>query len=141
MRAGERFADQWNFGDMMVAFSAVVAARASRKVVTKRPENRSSHECGPVGAGRWPVACSDGQGRTGVSLQIERPFMEADSLVHRVSAEFNEMPGLRLTLPQATRLLGLEPAECERIIDQLVGNRFLRRTSNGYIMRADQSGQ
>jgi hypothetical protein len=67
--------------------------------------------------------------------------MEADSLVHRVSAEFIEMPGLRLTLPQATRLLGLEPAECERIIDQLVGNRFLRRTSNGYIMRADQAGQ
>jgi hypothetical protein len=67
--------------------------------------------------------------------------MEADTLVTRVSAEFNEMPGLRLTLPQATRLLGLERAECERIIDQLVGRRFLRRTSNGYIMRADQSGQ
>ena len=52
--------------------------------------------------------------------------MEADSLVTRVSAEFNEMPGLRLTLPQATRLLGLEPAECERVINHLVGERFLR---------------
>ena len=51
------------------------------------------------------------------------------------------MPGLRLTLPQATRLLGLERGECERIIDQLVGRQFLRRTSNGYIMRADQAGQ
>lgn len=67
--------------------------------------------------------------------------MEADSLVHRVSAEFNEMPGLRLTLPQATRLLGLQPAEAERIIDQLVGNRFLRITASGHIMRADQAGQ
>jgi hypothetical protein len=67
--------------------------------------------------------------------------MEADSLVVRVSAEFNEMPGLRLTMPQATRLLGLEPAECERVIDQLVGRQFLRRTASGYIMRADQSGQ
>jgi hypothetical protein len=67
--------------------------------------------------------------------------MEADTLVHRVSAEFNEMPGLRLTLPQATRLLGLEPAECERIVDQLVDRRILRRTTSGYIMRADQSGQ
>jgi hypothetical protein len=67
--------------------------------------------------------------------------MEADSLVRRVSAEFNEMPGLRLTVPQATRLLGLQPAECERIIDQLVGCHFLRRTASGYIMRADQAGQ
>jgi hypothetical protein len=67
--------------------------------------------------------------------------MEADSLVTRVSAEFKEMPGLRLTLPQATRLLGLEPAECERIIDQLIGRRFLCRTPSGYIMRADQADQ
>jgi hypothetical protein len=64
--------------------------------------------------------------------------MEPEVLVHRIRAEFNEMPGLRLTPAQATRLWRLEPAVCQEIIDTLVGTRFLRWTSGGMVMRADQ---
>jgi hypothetical protein len=40
----------------------------------------------------------------------------------RIRAEFNEMPGLNLTLQQASRLFGLEPALCEQVLRALVEN-------------------
>ena len=61
--------------------------------------------------------------------------MDFDGVVRRVQAEFNEMPGLRLTLAQATRLWGLEQRTCEAVVDVLIRNAFLRRTSCGSIMR------
>lgn len=45
---------------------------------------------------------------------------EEDALCMRVHAEFREMPGLRLTLPQASRLFSIEPARCERVLGALV---------------------
>jgi hypothetical protein len=41
-------------------------------------------------------------------------------LCTRVRAEFQEMPGLILTLPQASRLFSIEPARCERVLGALV---------------------
>ncbi len=38
------------------------------------------------------------------------------------------MPGLRLTLPQAIRLWGLEERTCEAVIEELVNSKFLQRT-------------
>jgi hypothetical protein len=38
----------------------------------------------------------------------------------RVEAEFREMPGLRLTLPQASRLFSIELAQCEAVLAALV---------------------
>ncbi len=64
--------------------------------------------------------------------------MEPEVLVHRIRAEFMEMPGLRLTPAQATRLWRLEPAVCQEVIDTLVGTRFLRWTAGGMVMRADR---
>lgn len=52
-------------------------------------------------------------------------------LSRRVAAHFEEMPGLRLTLPQAVRLLGLEPGRCERILRRLVGEGVLE--TNGRV--------
>ena len=60
-----------------------------------------------------------------------------ENLIQRVRAEFLEMPGLRLTLAQATRLWGLEPAACGRVIDALIGCEFLRWTSAGTIAQAE----
>jgi hypothetical protein len=60
-----------------------------------------------------------------------------DALVHRVRAEFLEMPGLTLTPAQATRFWGLEPAACGQVIDVLVGSEFLRWTPSGTIARAE----
>ena len=43
-----------------------------------------------------------------------------DDLCTRVQAEFREMPGLKLTLPQASRLFSIEPNRCERVLGALV---------------------
>ena len=60
--------------------------------------------------------------------------MDFHQLVRRVRSEFNEMPGLRLTPAQAARLLGLDQAACQRVIDALVGVEFLRRAPDGSII-------
>lgn len=47
------------------------------------------------------------------------------------------MPGLRLTLAQASRLWGLEAADCDRFIDALIRADFLRWTPEGKLTRVD----
>lgn len=61
---------------------------------------------------------------------------EVHLLAHRVRAEFIEMPGLCLTLSQASRLWGLDPGACRDVIELLVGSAFLRWTPHGTITRA-----
>jgi hypothetical protein len=63
--------------------------------------------------------------------------MDFHQLVQRVRSEFNEMPGLRLTPAQAARLLGLDHAACQRVINALVGAAFLRQAPDGSIVRAE----
>jgi hypothetical protein len=64
--------------------------------------------------------------------------MHAHALVDRVRGEFNEMPGLQLTVPQAARLLGIEQETCKNVIDTLVASSFLRRTPAGTVVRAER---
>jgi hypothetical protein len=59
-----------------------------------------------------------------------------NELVGRIRSEFLEMPGLRLTVLQASRLWGLDEESCRRVIDALVGSSFLRWTAPGMIARA-----
>ena len=47
------------------------------------------------------------------------------------------MPGLRLTPPQAARLLGLDPWSCQRVINALVQSAFLRWTPDGTLVRTE----
>ena len=57
-----------------------------------------------------------------------RPALAGDDdfrLQLRVLAEFREMPGLRLTLTQASRLFDIEPARCTRILRMLVARGCL----------------
>ena len=61
--------------------------------------------------------------------------MERHALINRVRSEFNEMPGLQLTLPQAARLWGMDQFACQGIIDALVEASFLRWTPRGTIVR------
>jgi hypothetical protein len=49
----------------------------------------------------------------------------------RIKSEYREMPGLRLTLPQAQRLFGLDAIACSLALEQLTRDRFLFRTSDG----------
>jgi len=58
-------------------------------------------------------------------------------LVDRVRCEFLEMPGLRLTIPQAARLWGLDLPSCEAVVDVLIRSEFLQRTASGAVARVD----
>ena len=62
---------------------------------------------------------------------------EVHAVVNRVRCEFMEMPGLRLTLPQAARLWGLDAPVCQAVIDVLVGAEFLRWTPSGTVARME----
>ena len=63
--------------------------------------------------------------------------MELEPIVSRIREEFREMPGLRLTPAQATRLWGLEQETCAAVIARLVAAEFLRWTPAGSVTRAD----
>jgi hypothetical protein len=58
------------------------------------------------------------------------------AVVDRVRAEFVEMPGMELTLRQATRLWNLGPDDCRSALDALVDTGFLVWTPQRTVMRA-----
>jgi hypothetical protein len=60
------------------------------------------------------------------------------ALLHRVYAEFSEMPGLCPTLAQAIRLFGLREDICLRVLGTLSADGLLRRTPDGRFVRADE---
>lgn len=60
-----------------------------------------------------------------------------DDVLRRVQGEFLEMPGLRLTEPQARRLWNLDQQSCEVLLGTLVEQKFLFRTRDGAFMRAE----
>ena len=62
--------------------------------------------------------------------------MDRDLVIRRVKREFAEMPGLRLTMPQAMRLWGLDRDECQRVINSLVNTAFLQRNARGEVLKA-----
>jgi hypothetical protein len=55
----------------------------------------------------------------------------------RIHAEYREMPGLCLTVPQAARLFGLDPATLTTALGPLVESRFLARTRDGAYVKAE----
>jgi hypothetical protein len=65
---------------------------------------------------------------------VSKPY----ALVERIRGEFIEMPGLQLTVAQASRLWGLDVAACRHVIEVLVEAAFLRWTPAGTIIRAER---
>lgn len=57
--------------------------------------------------------------------------------VQRVRAEFLEMPGLTLTVAQASRLWSFEASFCMAVLGALEEARFLVRTRHSAFARAD----
>lgn len=53
------------------------------------------------------------------------PLSESRSAVRLIRAEFNEMPGMRLTLRQASRLWRLPEERCASLLETLVIEGFL----------------
>jgi len=62
-----------------------------------------------------------------------------DDVLRRVQGEFLEMPGLRLTAPQARRLWNLDQQSCESLLGALVEQNFLFKTRDGAFMRTDRA--
>ena len=57
------------------------------------------------------------------------------SLLQRVRAEYREMPGLTLTVPQAARLWSLSASQSLGLLSDLVGSGFLIRDVRGAYRR------
>jgi hypothetical protein len=64
--------------------------------------------------------------------------MNVDTVADRVRAEFEEMPGLTLTVRQASRLFGLDQQICREVVNRLVGADFLRWSNAGVVARGDR---
>ena len=56
--------------------------------------------------------------------------------LRRAQAEFLEMPGLQLTVAQASRLWHFDSALCTAVLSRLVEQRFLVQTRNHAFARA-----
>jgi hypothetical protein len=72
-----------------------------------------------------------------------RPFVAAclclnvsSALLRRIRAEYLEMPGLRLTAPQAQCLFGLDRETWDAALAALLDAKFLSRTHNGLFAMA-----
>ena len=65
------------------------------------------------------------------------PTQITEDVLRRVQGEFLEMPGLRLTEPQARRLWGLDRDACLALLGKLVDANFLFQTPNGAFMRVE----
>jgi hypothetical protein len=57
--------------------------------------------------------------------------MTSTELLRRIRAEYLEMPGLRLTAPQAQCLFGLDSETCDAVLATLLDAKFLTRTRAG----------
>jgi Fic family protein len=74
-------------------------------------------------------------------LVASRPCVNVPSaeLLRRIRAEYLEMPGLRLTAPQAQRLFGLEAQTCDAVLATLLEAKFLTRTHTGLFARSQRN--
>jgi hypothetical protein len=94
-----------------------------------------------IGNNWWHVGCSFQKGSWATkTLEVAmppEPTRANDEVLRRVQGEFLEMPGLRLTEPQARRLWGLDAASCDALLGALVEAKFLFRTRDGAFMRVE----
>jgi hypothetical protein len=56
-------------------------------------------------------------------------------LLLRIEGEYQEMPGLSLTVAQAKRLWGLDDSTCAFVLTTLIERRVLRQTTSGTYLR------
>jgi hypothetical protein len=59
------------------------------------------------------------------------------ALLQRAIAEYREMPGLALTLPQAVRLWGCDERACQWVVSTLIARGVLRRSRDGRFVRVE----
>ena len=64
------------------------------------------------------------------ALATRRLFNTVPELVQRMQRKFDEVPGTYLTLAQASRLFGLSPDICRRILQELVAEGTLTQNAD-----------
>jgi hypothetical protein len=69
--------------------------------------------------------------RSAAALNRERTRQHTDAL-QRIRGEYTEMPGLTLTIAQASRLWRLEGDVCQDLLDRLVADGFLKCHHQAY---------
>jgi hypothetical protein len=74
----------------------------------------------------------------GLFQGARRGFMDVELVTKRVRAEFEEMPGMTLTMRQASRLFGIERETCKAVVDRLIRTHYLKWTISGSFTRAGQ---
>ena len=89
-------------------------------------------KAGPPGA---TVSLLEERAQLQSLLPDRRDPRSREQLLRRVRAEFQEMPGLRLTLTQAVKLFGVREDICVRVLTALVNERALTRGSDGQYAR------
>jgi hypothetical protein len=79
--------------------------------------------------------------RLPASVPAERRNVAArHALVYRIHSEFQEMPGLSLTVGQAVKIFGLPPDIVSRILERLTEARVLRQRSDGqFALRVEEA--
>jgi hypothetical protein len=62
-------------------------------------------------------------------------------LLDRIRGEYLDMPGLKLTCPQAQRLWHLRGPECEALLGALIDAKFLERSADGRFVQVSVRGR
>jgi hypothetical protein len=70
-----------------------------------------------------------------VQMALRATVVRNNGLDTIISREFDEMPGMRLTMAQVRRLWNLSGAEAEHIVHALVGRGALSLDQRGRICR------
>ena len=77
------------------------------------------------------MAMSPGLAHSGyMGEPLSTTAAEQHDLSRRIRGEYREMPGLRLTLAQASRLWQMPAAVCEALLEELVREAFLYKADN-----------
>jgi hypothetical protein len=59
--------------------------------------------------------------------------MNVQAVAGRVLSEFEEMPGMMLTVRQASKLFGLDQEFCRVVLDVLIDGAYLRQAPGGRV--------
>jgi hypothetical protein len=68
-------------------------------------------------------------------------MLTRETLLARIRGAYREMPGLRLTIPEACRLWRIEARLCRAILQELVADRFLARMRDGAFVKRSTMGE
>jgi len=110
------------FGTLTALLMTLGSLVSSRHPATRQPHRRIGRGLGIL-ASPAPSAAA-----------VERSTRER-AIERRITAEYREMPGLRLTTAQAARLFGLDDGTARRVLSNLRDSGVLRELHDGRFLK------